>query len=457
MASPAKKTNLKKKSVARPSTHHSADQYDDVSHLFLSTSGTIATVLHSATSTGTETIRPVQVVTKSKAALLDKYQSLVQDGASKLKIVSDFDFTLTKFYIYKPTNKNKDSTATSHPQVNPITETRRSSVSTHISTSATSAASAISSQFQRGISCHAVLEDCHLFSQEYQDQSVAIFQKYYPLEMDPHIAYEKKFQYMMEWTKEIHNSLQTKALLTKSHIEQAVNEAVAEKRIDFRARVYDFFQAAFQCDLPLLVFSGGLADIAEKVVECCFQDPYLLRKVHFLANRCIFDADGKLAGFQEPLVHALNKKAATFLTSCPFFHSEENSIRRNVIVIGDSAKDILMIMGMDYDAEKCLKIGFLNDKVTESFDSYLDIFDIVIMGDEAGFDIPLEILQNICHVDGHTLYENAILQEEIRQLQGLGTTNAGYEEAFAYDADTGYDVADGFEGGDVDDYGNYGD
>lgn len=59
----------------------------------------------------------------------------------------------------------------------------------------------------RGISCHGVLEDCHLLHKEFHEQSVATFQKYYPIEMDPHIAYEAKYQYMMEWAKMSQNLL----------------------------------------------------------------------------------------------------------------------------------------------------------------------------------------------------------------------------------------------------------
>lgn len=43
-----------------------------------------------------------------------------------------------------------------------------------------------------------------------------------------------------------------------------------------------------------------------------------------------------------------------------------------------------MADGMNYDTNKCLKIGFLNDKIEMKIDHYTDIFDMVILGDEAG-------------------------------------------------------------------------
>ena len=53
----------------------------------------------------------------------------------------------------------------------------------------------------RGISCHGVLEDCNLLNKDFHDQSVVTFKKYYAIESDPHIAYEAKYQHMMEWAK----------------------------------------------------------------------------------------------------------------------------------------------------------------------------------------------------------------------------------------------------------------
>ena len=43
-----------------------------------------------------------------------------------------------------------------------------------------------------------------------------------------------------------------------------------------------------------------------------------------------------------------------------------------------------MADGMTYDSKKCLKVGFLNDQIDARIDHYVDIFDIVILGDEAG-------------------------------------------------------------------------
>jgi len=84
----------------------------------------------------------------------------------------------------------------------------------------------------------------------------------------------------------------------------------------------------------------------------------LLHDVHVVSNRFIFDIDpkysdnlpksdflpygwgnsnipqGRLIDFHEPIIHVLNKRSSSFLTSCSFFHSDNETSRTNLILIG---------------------------------------------------------------------------------------------------------------------------
>jgi hypothetical protein len=63
-----------------------------------------------------------------------------------------------------------------------------------------------------------------------------------------------------------------------------------------------------------------------------------------------------------------------------------------VLLVGDSTGDVNMITGMQY--VNTLKVGFLNDSVAARLPHYLEIYDIVILGDP-GFEVPLSIIHRL--------------------------------------------------------------
>lgn len=90
------------------------------------------------------------------------------------------------------------------------------------------------------------------------------------------------------------------------------------------------------------------------------------------------------------------------IVHCPLF--QENAVhdssyfkclkhRHNVILMGDSLGDLRMADGAD-GAENVLKIGFLNDKVDEKLDVYMDSFDIVLVDDQT-MDVANWILEKV--------------------------------------------------------------
>lgn len=81
---------------------------------------------------------------KNYNELNQKMGAMKKAGASRLQIVTDFDFTLTKFY-----------------QAN----------------------------MGRAFSCHKCIEDCGYLSESYHDKAQALQRKYYPLEGTAHLSF----------------------------------------------------------------------------------------------------------------------------------------------------------------------------------------------------------------------------------------------------------------------------
>ncbi|KAK1937837.1 Cytosolic 5'-nucleotidase 3A [Phytophthora citrophthora] len=100
-----------------------------------------------------------------------------------------------------------------------------------------------------------------------------------------------------------------------------------------------------------------------------------------------FDAQGRIERFDGRVIHPLTKTAHALLDS-PFWKECELDKRRNVILLGDSRGDVHMSDGLD--ANEIIKVGFLNIRVDEALDEYLELYDVVFINDASLF--PLEML-----------------------------------------------------------------
>jgi len=141
--------------------------------------------------------------------------------------------------------------------------------------------------------------------------------------------------------------------------------------------------------IPLLIFSAGIADVLDGVIQALgFAHP----NQTVIGNRMIFedDAVGKLVGFQDPLIHVFNKNEALKMHLAYF---EAQKARKNSILMGDSLGDLKMVEGVDSVAN-CLTIGFLNTKVEEMMEKYMESFDIVLVDDNT-MDVPNQILHQV--------------------------------------------------------------
>lgn len=287
-----------------------------------------------------------RVLFKNKDSFLQKVALLTAGGAEKLLVISDFDFTISKFHL--PNG-------------------------------------------QRGASCHKLLEDCGLLGHEYEEQAQAIQKKYYAHEVDHTLDEPTRRMYMEEWAVKSNNLL-IEFDLTRDKLHSAIQTAVEKESILLRSLTVNFFQFLQQARIPLLIFSAGIADVLEGVLSCHVN--LLDYDIGVISNRMIFSDDNSLVAFQEPIIDVYNKRARAFLTSNAFLARADIQAKSNLIVLGDSLGDIYMSDGLDIIDDNTLTIGFLNDRVEERLESYVRKFDIVILQDP-GFEVPIEIVKKI--------------------------------------------------------------
>lgn len=249
---------------------------------------------------------------------------LVKGGDSKLQVISDFDHTITRMHV-------------------------------------------------NGAMCdttYGILESGPYTPEENKIQANLLFQKYYPIEIDPHLTRAEKTPYMIEWYTQSRNLMSTSGV-KKGDLASMVRSSNALLR-DGCDVLFKTLQAH---NIPLLIFSAGIGDILKEVLK---QQNLLLSNMEVVANFMEFDEEDNILGFQNKLIHTFNKNQYSLENSDYF---DKLKSRKNIILLGDSLGDVDMSEGAQ-GVDCVFKIGFLNKKIKENLPEYLRAYDIVLTDDQ---------------------------------------------------------------------------
>ncbi|NWR88520.1 5NT3B nucleotidase, partial [Furnarius figulus] len=263
-------------------------------------------------------------------------RSLREQGGHSLQVISDFDMTLSRFGC----NGRRCPTS------------------------------------------HNIFHTSRVVSEDGKKKLKDLLHYFYPIEIDPNRTLEEKRPLMVEWWTRAHELL-VQQKIHKGDIAQIVRESEAMLRDGFK----EFFDQLHKNNIPLFIFSAGVGDVLEEIIR---QANIFYPNVKVVSNYMDFDDDGVLVHFKAPLIHTFNKNN-TVLQGTECF--QQLSKRTSIILLGDSMGDLTMADGIP-NVENILKIGFLNDKVEEQREKYLDAFDIVLESDET-LDVVNGILRYI--------------------------------------------------------------
>ncbi|XP_029445639.1 cytosolic 5'-nucleotidase 3A isoform X2 [Rhinatrema bivittatum] len=261
---------------------------------------------------------------------------LIKGGAVKLQVITDFDMTLSRF----------------------------------------------SNNGKRCPTCHNIIDNCKLITEECRQKLYQLKETYYPIEIDPNLTIEEKYPYMVEWYTKSHT------LLVEQRLQKdKFAEIVRESDVILKEGYEIFFDKLNEHNIPVFIFSAGIGDILEEVVR---QSSVYHSNVKVVSNFMDFDDNGVLKGFKGELIHVYNKHDGALKSTEYFNQLKDNS---NIILLGDSLGDLTMADGVA-NVENILKVGYLNDKVDELLEKYMDNYDIVLVKDET-LDVVNSILQKI--------------------------------------------------------------
>ncbi|KAG3278121.1 5'-nucleotidase, cytosolic IIIA, transcript variant X2 [Ictidomys tridecemlineatus] len=261
---------------------------------------------------------------------------LIKGGAAKLQIITDFDMTLSRF-SYKG---------------------------------------------KRCPTSHNIIDNCKLVTDECRKKLLQLKEQYYAIEVNPGLTVEEKYPHMVEWYSKSHS------LIVEQGIPKAkIKEIVEESDVMLKEGYEDFFDKLKQYNIPVFIFSAGIGDVLEEVLR---QAGVYHPNIKVVSNFMDFDENGILKGFKGELIHVFNKHDGALKNTDYFIQLKDNS---NIILLGDSEGDLKMADGVA-NVEHILKIGYLNDKVDELLEKYMDSYDIVLVKEES-LEVANSILQKI--------------------------------------------------------------
>ena len=311
-----------------------------------------------------ESLSGLRVIYRNKEEFEAKMQGFSEAGKDKLQVISDFDFTLSRYF-------QADGES-------------------------------------RSASCHMVLEKYKSLPSSYTEKATALQQHYHPIENDLSLDKEVKYQHMADWANKA-NELFREAGLTKDIMNDAVKEALETGIFSTRQDLNSLLKLLIENDIPLLLFSAGLANVLEHAILRTLHPDMEERElrgmrltgqyktINVQSNRVLWDDHGKLLDFSQPVLHVMNKSCTAFLETNPHF-ALCGTDRTKLFLFGDSLGDLKMSIGLDYlQSQDILKVGFLNARDPSSLlPTYLsdEAYDLVIL-DDPGLAVQLDLVKTV--------------------------------------------------------------
>jgi len=250
-----------------------------------------------------------------------KKQKLINGGAQKLHIVTDFDKTLSKAF---------DGDKKIHTVIAQIREGK-------------------------------------YLSTEYTNAAYALHAKYYPIETNPNMSIEEKKPLMEEWW-----GTHIKTIAANGMNKKIVKD-IAKKRIILREGTKEFFKEANKNKVPILILSAALGDVIDEILKF---NKIQSKNIHTISNYFEFDKKGNVLGYKGKIIHCMNKNENEIENTK---HYSKIKNRKNILLLGDSLDDLNMTEGIKYD--NILKVGFLNDKIEDNLPAYKKAYDVIILND----------------------------------------------------------------------------
>ncbi|ETN68497.1 Pyrimidine 5'-nucleotidase [Necator americanus] len=191
------------------------------------------------------------IMMRDRESVERKLRTMIGDGKQKLMIISDFDYTLSRF------------------------------------------------EDPGGGRCwttHGVFDNCtKQYDPELANKFEHLKEKYFPIEFDPKLSLEQKIPYMEEWwvafRNEVHDFETWKAshghIVSAKFDKSTIESFVRNSKIVLRDQAEAMMQRLDQLGIPLVVFSAGIGNIIEIFLQQKLG--HMPPNVHIISNMMNFN------------------------------------------------------------------------------------------------------------------------------------------------------------------------
>lgn len=267
-------------------------------------------------------------------------ENIFADGPEKVHVLADFDGTLTKDFVQEKKVPALISILRDHPGY---------------------------------------------LSPTYQAKAHELYTMYSTVDVDERYTLEEKKALISEWYRK-HKHLLMESGLKRAHIEKLSQS----DHVQFRDGAKDFLQIMFGQNIPVVIMSAS--GIGEAISLFCKEQGVDSPLLHYITNQFYWDEEGNAIGFQEPIIHNMNKDETIIEEFVDIYAAVKD--RMNVLLLGNSIGDVGMVDGVD--AQKVLKIGFLDAQEAHMKEKLEEYFDYVMVGEE--YRKLNETIKNILHI-----------------------------------------------------------
>ncbi|CEF67488.1 7-methylguanosine phosphate-specific 5'-nucleotidase [Strongyloides ratti] len=290
-----------------------------------------------------------KVFIKNKEYVSRIINVLSNDGAKNLTVISDFDYTISRFR-----DDNGNQNLTTHQLFKKGTEISNPNLGPKLS---------------------------------------KLFDKYFPIEFSNDLTIKEKIPHMEEWWNLSHGAI----IDEKLDYDFIVN-IIKSNKLEYRYKFCELVKRLNYLNVPFVIFSAGIGDVIDIYLRK--QIKLIEKNIYIISNSMIFNNDNICVGFSEPLIHTFSKNSSVIKKSDPLRNVVKD--RKNVLLMGDSFGDITMEVNSERKGNT-LKVGFLNIIDNNLLEKYMNFYDIVCVDDQT-MDVPFYIIKII---------ENGVYVEEM--------------------------------------------
>lgn len=192
------------------------------------------------------------------------------------------------------------------------------------------------------------------------------------MEINPAIPKHEKHTIMKEWRTNAHEALLEHRIHCDLITDLLHPSSEVGSQVILREGSNRLLKICHAHDIPVLVFSAGIANIIEEFLA---HRQVLLPNCRVLSNRMLFDQHQLHNGYDEPLVHSANKAKI-----CEIAADDLADHRCHFVILGDHLHDAEVGDGIEH-AQLHLKVGLLSDRVEERLEDFKATYDVVIIAD----------------------------------------------------------------------------